>query len=472
MVKDWSAWKARASDPRTWILLFFLLRLIGITNAPTEIGHAWRQCLTAMIARNLNENGFDLLHPEVDMGGNGSGVIGAEFPLLNALIALVCRVLGPAHWYGRLIVLIVSSFGTMAFARVVRTIFGDRTALIATLLLLTSVWFQFSRKIMPDTFSVPLVLVALDQAVIFLRKGDRRSLIAFSLFMALGAISKMPALTLAPALLVPLLLKQAPLRRAKAILLFSAPAFLVTVLWYFSWVPHLVATYHYPLYFPRSLAEGAKELWQFRSLTASMFYFEAFRSFLLLPFLVLGCWFFVHSKPRAVIWAATSCFAIFFVFMLKAGEVFAHHSYYIVPLVPVLAVIAAFGVERLPVRWSHVVVAVICIEALFNQLYDLRSPSRRDYLLHLEELADDMSRRSDRVIVNGGLDPTWMYFLHRKGWSIPSEDCTDGKKLDSLAALGARRLFLFDVKYPRQDLPLLYQDDHVSVFDVTGITHP
>jgi hypothetical protein len=40
-------------DIRTWIVLFFLIRMIGITSAPIEIGHSWRQCLTAMIARNF-----------------------------------------------------------------------------------------------------------------------------------------------------------------------------------------------------------------------------------------------------------------------------------------------------------------------------------------------------------------------------------------------------------------------------------
>ena len=42
-----------APDIRFWILLFFVFRLYGITNAPLEIGHSWRQSLTNMIARNF-----------------------------------------------------------------------------------------------------------------------------------------------------------------------------------------------------------------------------------------------------------------------------------------------------------------------------------------------------------------------------------------------------------------------------------
>ena len=35
--------------------LFFLLRLIGITNAPLEIAHNWRQVTGLMVARNFLE---------------------------------------------------------------------------------------------------------------------------------------------------------------------------------------------------------------------------------------------------------------------------------------------------------------------------------------------------------------------------------------------------------------------------------
>lgn len=66
-----------ASDIRTWIALVFLVRLIGITDAPIETSHGWRQAFTNMVARNLAEGSFDLLHPRTDVAG--------EFPLFNAL---------------------------------------------------------------------------------------------------------------------------------------------------------------------------------------------------------------------------------------------------------------------------------------------------------------------------------------------------------------------------------------------------
>lgn len=63
------------SDFRLWIFFFFILRLIGITNAPLEVGRNWRQSLTDMIARNFVEGNPNLLYPQIDMAGNQTGII-------------------------------------------------------------------------------------------------------------------------------------------------------------------------------------------------------------------------------------------------------------------------------------------------------------------------------------------------------------------------------------------------------------
>jgi hypothetical protein len=85
------------SDIRTWIYFFFVLRLVGITNAPLEIGHSWRQSLTNMMTRNMFQNGPDLLRPMIDMAGEKSGIIGAEFPFFNWLNYLLAAGFGFEH---------------------------------------------------------------------------------------------------------------------------------------------------------------------------------------------------------------------------------------------------------------------------------------------------------------------------------------------------------------------------------------
>ncbi|MBA4058027.1 MAG: hypothetical protein C0490_25140, partial [Marivirga sp.] len=99
-------------DIRFWILFFFILRMYGITNPPLEVGQNWRQTDVLMIARNFYENNANIFYPTVDLGGGEmTGIVGTELPLLNYLIYLVSLVFGYDHWYGRIIVLIFSSVG-------------------------------------------------------------------------------------------------------------------------------------------------------------------------------------------------------------------------------------------------------------------------------------------------------------------------------------------------------------------------
>jgi hypothetical protein len=105
------------ADIRSWLLLVLLLRLIGINNPPTELSHSWRQAFTNMVARELVEGTFDLLHPRTDMAGERADVVACEFPGLNAVMALLYIVFGLAPWYGRIVVLIISTLGACPSTR-------------------------------------------------------------------------------------------------------------------------------------------------------------------------------------------------------------------------------------------------------------------------------------------------------------------------------------------------------------------
>ena len=84
-----------------------------------------------------------------------------EFPLLNYGIYLIADFFGYQHWYGRLLNLIVSSIVVWYFYRLVRDHVSEKVALPSTLALLASSWLIFSRKMMPDTFCMALMLIAL-----------------------------------------------------------------------------------------------------------------------------------------------------------------------------------------------------------------------------------------------------------------------------------------------------------------------
>ena len=162
-------------DIRFWIILFFAVRLIGITNPPLEISHNWRQTCVTMVARNFLEVDNNIFYPRMDIAGEKTGITGMEFPILNYIIYLTSLIFGYEHWYGRLINLIVSSIGIWFFYKIIRKYFTSELAFYSALILICSIWFMFSRKIMPSTFAMSLALIGAYHGTNYLDPNEERS---------------------------------------------------------------------------------------------------------------------------------------------------------------------------------------------------------------------------------------------------------------------------------------------------------
>ena len=124
------------------------------------------------------------------------------------------------------------------------------------------------------------------------------------------------------------------------------------------------------------------------------------------------------------------------------GLIFSTHDYYMIPFVPVMALFAAYGLLQICGGWiSYAVLAVIMFEGVFNQQHDLFLKESEKIKLEYEVIADQFCDKDELVIINGGIGPQSMYFLHRKGWSVNDEDLSDLNYLDELHKKG-RSTFL------------------------------
>lgn len=454
-------------DIRFWILLLFFVRLVGITNPPLETGHNWRQSLTNMVARNFHENGLDLLHPMVDYGGARTGIIGTEFPLFNAMIAVTADVFGYEHWYGRLINLIVSSIGLYFFFLLVRRLYSPKAAFYATLVLAVSIWFAFSRKIMPDTFSISLVFIGFYYGLSFLDTGKKVFLIPFLLLTSLGILCKIPSVYLFSLIGVVAIIPTVSIQRKILVISTAILSFLIASIWYFYWVPHLVETYHFQLYFSKGLLEGWNEIRAHWGLVFEKFYFSALHSLVVLVPIAIGLFVLFKQKRRWILISVAALSSVFFLFVLKAGENFPMHNYYIIPFAPVLAFIAGVGLSEIPVKFSLPLILIICLEGIGNQNHDFFLTKEVQPTLTLSQKAKEhLQDQKARVVINGGDSPTDMYFLHRKGWSYDNATLAQPHCVDSLHALGAKYLI---ITHPKQSpefrqYTVIYSDSNVVFY--------
>ena len=455
-------------DIRIWIMLFFIVRLVGITNPPLETGHNWRQSLTSMITRNLSETGFDPLHPRIDMAGNESGFIGSEFPLFNAATYLCNETLGYSHWYGRLINLIVSSLGLWFFYKLIKRIFDSDTAFYSTLILAASIWFAFSRKTMPDTFSISLALGGLYYCSRFIDGKGQHNIFLYALFMSAGILCKLPAMLWMTPVGIYILTGKMSLKNKIPVVIASAFILAAAFSWYFVWVPHLVSTYHYQLYFPKSFSEGISEIADHIPGLLKNFYFHAFSSYVAFGLLLAGIPVFMKRAGTSIKITAAAMIAVFALFIIKTGSVFPLHNYYIIPFVPSMAVAAGLFLSRLPGKWQLLLVGVVITESTLNQQHDFFIKESERYKAGLELVADTHTNRKDLIIINGGQNPQLMYLAHRKGWTVANDVISDSASVTQMQEKGAR-FVIIDRKNDIASVPFfreIHVDEHFRIFKI------
>lgn len=436
------------ADIRVWILFFFVIRLVGITDPPLETLHNWRQTTGTMVARNFVEIDPSFWLPRIDFAGEKTGITGMEFPFMNYCIAGISWVFGYQHWYGRLLNLIVSSIGVWYFYLLIRQFFTPKIALHAALILTCSAWFAYSRKIMPDTFSMSFAIVGFYYGACYFTKNlfstsSFKFLFLYVLFSAIGILSKLPVIYI-DVLFLPFLFDSKIALKTKIMFVVASGIVLFPVVfWYFYWVPFLVEKYEFWHFFMgKPMAQGWLEIQQHWNDALNKFYDVALK-FIGFGVFCIGLFFSIKQKNKQLIWIFALSFLAFLVIILKAGFTFTHHGYYIVPFVPVMALIAAFGLNSIPnARVVFVLLLAILIENIANQQHDFRIKPENKALLQLEPILDRFTDKKALIFINSGEVPTPMYFSHRKGWIGTNEQLQSENSVNELHQKGLQYIVI------------------------------
>ncbi len=169
---------------------------------PHGINASWRECDTQAIARNFLLDGFDLTRPRVDWRGDGDGAVECEFPLYQALVALVMRAAGDVEWPGRVISLFCIVLTSLALHRLLEWRSGGGAALAGTLVFLASGQaVLLSSRVTPDALSLALTAAGVTTYVAFLADGRASALWLAAAALALAVLQKATALQIGLVLL-------------------------------------------------------------------------------------------------------------------------------------------------------------------------------------------------------------------------------------------------------------------------------
>ena len=321
---------------------------------------------------------------------------------------------------------------------------------------------------MPDTFSVSLVIIGLYYAYKFLKNDSKYNLIFFFIFSTTGMLCKIPALSIFSVLSIVIFIKAVDFHKKVALYLTGALSFSIVCLWYFYWVPFLLETYQYQLYFPKSLAEGLQEIKPLIPELFEKFYFSALHSYIALICFLYGIVLLIKSKQAYFISSLGIISIVFFLFILKTGSVFPLHNYYIIPFTPIMAVLVGYAISSIPLKFQYILFGLISVEAIANQQHDFRIKETQLYKLQLEDITKKVIPKKDLIIINGGQSPQSIYFSNRKGWTVNNTEILNEQYVDSLAKLGAKYIIIdrTTINNHSSKHPVLYRDKNYAIHDL------
>lgn len=455
-------------DVRLWIIVLFLIRLENI-DLPALDEHAWRQTITLGVARNYMEVDDNFFHPRTVICDSRGGIQAQEFPLLNYCIAVLWKIFGVHNWCFRLFSLVVASLGLFAFSKIVRRLTEERTALFATVVFGVSIAFTYSRKAMPDVFAVSLVLMGLNWGWRYLEEKKAWQLILFFLFSALGLLCKMPAACVMGLIAAPVIMGKSDSSSRLRLIIAGASATAVMGIWYFVWVPWAEETYRFPLFFPTGIAEGWQQLVDMKVHTIERFYPIALTSKIAFGFCLVGLSAMIWKKNKPLLLTFGTSSALIFGLMLKAGGTFSGHVYYIIPYVPVMSLLAGYGLSSVIRSWlvQILILTAIATEAIYFHKDDFFIPWKDQKFLKLEKITDQYVPKDARILVNDhGGSPVMMYFAHRRGWTV-TDRMKDTAWVNGEETVGLHYIIIDRARWKDSlPYPKLYEDNEFQIYKI------
>ena len=460
--------KTVTTDFRFWLFIFFIIRMETI-NLPPLDEHSWRQCITLGVAKSYLEVDASFFEPKTIICDSRDGIFAQEFPLLNYIIFLSWKVFGVNNWSFRLINLIISTIGLYYFFLLTTRLFDKYIGFASSVIFAVSVAFIYARKAMPDVFAVSLCIIGIEYGYRYLDHKKISDILFFTLFLSLGLLSKMPAALVIPFGIFMFSFKKENIKSEFLILLGGTISVVLMIIWYFLWVPWAENRYQFRLFYPTSFKEGFEQLIAVKADLRLRFYPIALTGSISFIACLVGLVMAIIKKNSKILLLLGFSTLLLIFFMLKTGAVFAGHAYYIIPFVPMMSLLAGYGVSIIK-KYKFVfylLLIIISIEAISIHKPDFFISSENKKFLKLSELSDKFIPKDSRILVNGGNGQPWMmYFANRRGWSV-DDRMKDTAWVNGESTVGLKYMIIDKSKW-QDSIPykVLYDDIDFRIYKV------
>ncbi|RSK51277.1 ArnT family glycosyltransferase [Hymenobacter rigui] len=490
--------------PRGWfwpllIGLNFLLHAPFFNRPPSSI-HVWRQCNTLAVARNFYEEDMNILRPRVDRRNDTDGVTGMQFPSYEWAVAGSYKLFGFHEALPRLINWLIYMAGVVAFYLLVRQISGRAWlgAVGAWCMAWSPELFYHGINALPDILALTASIAGLYWFGQWRTTQKPGNLVLSMLAITLAGLTKLQFLAVGFPIAVFVVQDILKRRLGWAQLLQLAGFAVVTVA-----VPLAWYAYALRLIEASGLADFGIE---FRPATDAATALNIIRKNLIsdlpellvgygtLGLLLAGLWFLARRTPvrhpwflPLLVWGL-GVSAYYFIELAQMKL----HTYYLMPLLPLLLLIAVWGAAQLASipRARPWLLAFL----LFQPLWATIRIDWGRWLHHSPDVAPELFNPVTRAQLEAatpanvrclvGPDNSGcisLYYLHKKGFGfgtaadLLAPTASGQLYIESCITKGARYLYTNDstvLTHPTLQRYLGRQLNQTGAFRVLELRHP
>lgn len=419
-----------------WVLLIaiflfaFGLRTYRLNN-PVADWHSWRQSDTAAVARNLAQEDFNLLYPRAhnffkqspgDLD-NPNRYFLNEFPLYNAVVALIYKLVGVQEKFARLVSIFFSSLTTVFLYLLVKKYNNKFVAgLTGFFFAILPYNIYYGRVIMPDPTFIFLSVLSLYLVTLWVEKESLFLAFFSSLALTLAMLVKPYAIFLGLPIGY-LVLRKWGIKAGKRIDVYLL--LLISLLPFLLWRWHI--NQHPEGMFGSDWLLNATNI-RFKGAFFRWIIFDRMNRLIFATGGFVLFWLGViapRNKKEGLFFLSWLAAIAVYITIFAMGNV--THDYYQLPLVPIGCFLMAKGFVWLVGQGKGLVsrlinislsLVFICLMLAFGW-YEVRGyfNVNRWEIVHAGKAVDRMLPKDAKVIAPYDRDPAFLYQTNRNGWS-------------------------------------------------------
>ncbi|MBC8343614.1 MAG: glycosyltransferase family 39 protein [Bacteroidetes bacterium] len=433
--------------------------------------HSWRQTVTQSNIVNFYEEDNNILDPRLNERYQWKGIYRMEFPVMQWLFAQVYRVFGNDILISRILSFLIGLIAVWGIYFLVLQLFRNKllSVLTAWAFNFSPLFYYYTMNPLPDNFALCFAIWGAAYSFKYIRENKLQSLLLASLFISMGTLAKLP-FGLFYAILGFYFIQTILRKKLKSIgkefghglisLLLLSPA----IAWY-AWV---IPKWQNGI--TKGVLSGKDtafvQIWDYLSHHLFSTFPELMLNYLALPFFIWAIWLIFKNKvfkksifTLLAIWSLS----ILFYFFFEINMITRVHDYYLFPFLPLIFIIAAYGIKDLITSQSRmkIVMALILLMLLplsaFLRIDKRWNPDypgfNKDLLIYTDELREAVPDSCLVVVGNDASPSIWLYYVNKKGW-VYRHNKLSGEKLFEIRKFGG--------KYMYSDSRLIDEDSLIS----------